>query len=221
MQQTGHHHSDELHEIGLEIHQDPSRDDDIDLTVRLVAGEREAWDVFIGDYGRIVRARVADAAAMFGRQRDESAIDDAVAEVFAALLQSDAAALRAYAGRSSLKTYVAVIATRSAMRTFPKMDHKSVCSQHDSGAVNQDVAVEPLAANDPFTELIKAEDQKRLRSLIDRLPEKQRQLVLGYYFQSHRYSELSERLQIPIGSIGVTLRRAEEKLRNWLSEKPN
>ena len=83
--------------------------DDRLLVERLVYGDAKAWSSFVEIYGRLVRARVADVASSFGRSSDESAIDDATAEVFAALLGNNAAALRAFAGRSSLRTYVAVI----------------------------------------------------------------------------------------------------------------
>ena len=178
----------------------------------MVRGDGVAWQAFIDTHGRLVRARVADVASSFGRSEDESAIDDATAEVFAALLGNDAAALRAFAGRSSLGTYVAVIATRSATRGFARK-HLVATSSDDTEIVD---TARDQTVKDPISELIDVEQQERLRLLIDRLSPKQRNIVSLYHLQGRTYAEISEQLEIPIGSIGPTLRRAEAKLREWL-----
>jgi RNA polymerase sigma-70 factor (ECF subfamily) len=189
-----------------------SHSDDRLLVDRLVRGDSAAWQAFVETHGRLVRARVADVASAFGRRDDESTIDDATAEVFAALLGNNAAALRAFAGRSSLGTYVAVIATRSATRGFARK-HLVAPSTHElelaQAACDQTV-------RDPISELIEAEQQQRLHGLLDRLTEKQRSVVSLFHLQGKSYAEISGQLEMPIGSIGPTLRRAEAKLRQWM-----
>ena len=182
------------------------------LVERLVYGDGRAWSTFVEIYGRLVRARVADVACSFGRSGDESAIDDATAEVFAALLGNDAAALKAFAGRSSLRTYVAVIATRSATRGFARR-HVAAPST-DDGELARTTADQ--TSTDPVSELIQAEQRQRLHLLLDQLPPKQRNVVSLFHLHGNSYAEISERLDIPIGSIGPTLRRAEAKLRQWM-----
>ena len=186
--------------------------DDRLLVERLVYGDAKAWSSFVEIYGRLVRARVADVASSFGRSSDESAIDDATAEVFAALLGNDAAALRAFAGRSSLRTYVAVIATRSATRGFARK-HVVIPAADDS---NLDRTAPDQTTRDPVSELIRAEQRSRLHMLLEQLPPKQRNVVSLFHLHGNSYAEISERLDIPIGSIGPTLRRAEAKLRQWM-----
>lgn len=182
------------------------------LVERLLTGDASAWQLFVDTHGRLVRARVADVASAFGRSRDESAIDDATAEVFAALLGNDAAALRAFAGRSSLGTYIAVIATRSATRGFARR-HPLTSPSHDPELAQQACDRE---GEDPVNELISEEQQQKLRGLVSRLPEKQRHVVSLFHLQGKSYAEISQDLEMPIGSIGPTLRRAEEKLRHWM-----
>lgn len=186
--------------------------DDRSLVDRLVCGDASAWQVFVETHGRLVRSRVADVASAFGRSADESAIDDATAEVFAALLGNNAAALRAFAGRSSLGTYIAVIATRSATRGFARR-HLIPTSAHEADLAKTAC---DQSMKDPVVELIDAEQQQRLHLLLDRLPQKQRSVVALFHLQGKSYTEISEKLEMPIGSIGPTLRRAEEKLRVWM-----
>ena len=189
-----------------------SHRDDRLLVERLVYGDATAWATFVETHGRLVRARVADVASSFGRSRDESAIDDATAEVFAALLGNDAAALKAFAGRSSLGTYIAVIATRSATRGFARR-HAMVASADDCELAR---TTPDQHSKDPISELIEAEQQQQLHRLLDRLPAKQRSVISLFHLSGNSYAEISETLEMPIGSIGPTLRRAEAKLREWM-----
>jgi RNA polymerase sigma-70 factor (ECF subfamily) len=189
----------------------PHSDDRL-LVERLVRGDAAAWQAFVETHGRLVRSRVADVASSFGRSEDESAIDDATAEVFAVLLGNNAAALRAFAGRSSLSTYVAVIATRSATRGFGR--RFPIASSESQTEVAQMACDQTVT--DPASELIKAERTHRLQALLGQLPEKQRHVVSLFHLQEKSYAEISEDLDMPIGSIGPTLRRAEAKLRKWM-----
>lgn len=186
--------------------------EDRSLVAQLVQGDSIAWQVFVETHGRLVRARVADVASSFGRAADQSSIDDATAEVFAALLGNDAAALRAYAGRSSLGTYVAVIATRSAMRGFARKA-SAIQSVAD---VEIDNRTKDDSETDPVSKLIQDEQNEHLHQLLNRLPTKQRSVITLFHLRGKSYSEISEQLQIPVGSIGPTLRRAETKLREWM-----
>lgn len=187
--------------------------EDRHLVDRLLCGDGNAWQAFVKNHGRLVRSRVADVASAFGRSEDDSAIDDATAEVFAALLGNNAAALRAYAGRSSLGTYVAVIATRSATRGFARR-RLVVASAAEADLMQATGESEA----DPARDLMLAEQQQRLHVMLNRLPEKQRVVVRLFHLESRSYSQISEQLQMPIGSIGPTLRRAEAKLREWMEE---
>ena len=188
----------------------PHRDDRL-LVERLVRGDGTAWQVFVETHGRLVRSRVADVASSFGRAQDDSAIDDATAEVFAALLGNDAAALRAFAGRSSLGTYVAVIATRSATRGFAR---KQVVTSGTDNKLSSNACDQ--TAKDPVTEMIEAEQQEQLNQLLKQLSPKQRNVIVMFHLKGISYAEISQKLEMPIGSIGPTLRRAEAKLREWM-----
>jgi RNA polymerase sigma-70 factor (ECF subfamily) len=220
--ELSHHSKNQLDR--RELHSDTNEPSDCDeqkFVDRLVQGDGTAWRSFVTDYGSVVRWRVADVAATFGRSSDNNSIDDAVAEVFAALLSNDAAALRGFEGRSSLRTYLAVIATRSATRVFsritgfvqPNFDQLDDANEHPATASS------PCSdASNPLANLIQSEDRSRLKQLLARLPNRQQSIIEMYYLDGSSYSEISDALNIPIGSIGVTLRRAESKLRTWYTD---
>lgn len=183
---------------------------------RLVQRNPEAWSQFITNYGALIRSRVLAVAGAngnrFAQPHSDSAIaDDLTAEVFSTLIANDCAVLRAFAFRSSFKTYLAVIATRVASRTLAKyraLHNPVACNSPQFDPVANAATAEQLA--------ISQEQQAILLHLVDRLPSTWRQLVLAHYRDGMTYQQISDRFGVPLGSIGVTLRRAESRLRGWM-----
>lgn len=182
--------------------------DDRCLVDRLLKRDAAAWRTFLDNYGRLVRARVADVARSFGCNSDSSAIDEATADVFSSLVANDVATLRAYAGRSSLVTYLAVIATRCATRNFARKRYQTRNQSRFQAA-----EALPSEGTDPAGRMLQAETRERVHALLNELPKKQRDVVRLFHLEGQSYAAISDMLGMPIGSVGVTLRRAEAKLR--------
>lgn len=189
-------------------------DSDWELARGLIAKQPDAWRRLTQTHGRLIRSRVADAASLYERAHDTAAIDDVTAEVFATLLASDAAALRAFQGRSRLGTYLAVIATRVAMRCFSKWTRSTTNPVAEDSESFVDAGSSRASA--PLVRMIQSEDRDRLLGFIEQLPEKPRRLIQLHYIQGLTYKQISQQENIPVGSIGPTLRRAEAKLRDWI-----
>jgi RNA polymerase sigma-70 factor (ECF subfamily) len=68
---------------------------------------------------------------------------------------------------------------------------------------------EQAAAHSPVDSV----DKGRLRQLLAQMPEAQRQVVLLGYFEGLSSAEISERLQIPVGTVKSRTRAALEMLR--------
>jgi RNA polymerase sigma-70 factor, ECF subfamily len=178
---------------------------DRNLVARILEGDPSAWRKFVLVHQRLVRDRVADVSWAFGRGEDDAAINDATSEVFAALVLQGAAPLRAFQGRSSLATYVAVLATRSATRFFAR--NRFVMPHEESGDPENHVA----AATDQA-------HQRRIESLVDRLPPKERSVFSLFHLQGQSFAQISHKLEMPISIVGPTLRHAETQLRQWIEE---
>ena len=178
----------------------------------LLAGDSESWQYFIASSGRLIRSRVSDVACSFGFALDVVSIDDATADVFSSLLANDSAALRAFAGRSSLTTYLAVIATRCATRIFARKRH----GQRKLQTTEVHQLPDEQSEQDPSVSLLRSEAREAIQRHLEELPWKQREVVRLFHLEGKSYAAISVELSIPIGSIGVTLRRAEEKLRERL-----
>jgi RNA polymerase sigma-70 factor (ECF subfamily) len=151
-------------------------------------------------------------AESFHCAADSAEIDDGTAEVFAALISHDCAPLRAFAGRSSLVTYLAVIATRSATRYYSRQRRR----WRNTTPIDPRIYDPPSEETDSLAARIAVERQQLLLSLLDQFPNKQRSVVRMFHIEGKSYSEISQTLGMPIGSVGVTLRRVEAKLREEL-----
>lgn len=187
---------------------------DAQLVAQLLSGNSAAWNELIEQYGRLIRGRVSDVARSFG-YLDEAAIDDATADLFTALFANDLAALRAFAGRSSLSTYLAVIATRVATRVFARRRAMERLQVPDQRFLDQLVALGDQM--EPGHRMQRAEQRQQLLQMIEALPSRQRDVVKMYHIDGLSYAEISAALEIPLGSVGVTLMRGEASLKKQLN----
>lgn len=62
-------------------------------------------------------------------------------------------------------------------------------------------------------------DVEALQLALNKLPEEQRLVVVGFYFEECSYQELAARLQIPLGTVMSRLARAKAVLRTLLAEQ--
>lgn len=65
----------------------------------------------------------------------------------------------------------------------------------------------------------KKETNKELYELIQRLPQKYKEILLLFYYKDLTYEEISEILQIPEGTVRSRLSRAREKLKKMMNER--
>jgi len=66
---------------------------------------------------------------------------------------------------------------------------------------------------DPAAEAIRSEERAMVRAVLDELPEKQRSCLLLRH-AGYSYLEIAETLDMPAGSVGTTLARAERAFKD-------
>ncbi len=81
---------------------------------------------------------------------------------------------------------------------------------------------EELASAEPGPlERVDANELARLlTALAAKLPDRQRQLLQAYYVEGLKQSELATAFGMPMGTVGVTLSRALESMREELRKNP-
>ena len=159
-----------------------------------------AWDEFVRRYGGLF-AYVADrTASQRGLSLAAADRDDIVADVLVTCLANDAAVLRSFAGRSSLATYLTVIARRVAVRAVVTAAPVVASASDERAAVDDGIG--------------QVADREEVERLIERLDTTEARLVRLHHLEARSYSEISRITGLPLGSIGPALSRAREKMRS-------
>lgn len=176
--------------------------DDRRLVDACIGGEHGAWEAFVDRFGRLIAHVASRTALQRGCAVGPADRDDLVAEVLAELLRNEAAALRAFAGRSSLPTYLTVIARRvTTRRMFDALP---------AGQRRPPAAVAPPRR--PDDEVRRAE-REHVESLLTGLDDDEARLVRLHHLEQRSYGEISHLTGMPLGSIGPALSRARDKMR--------
>ncbi len=181
------------------------------LLKRCLGQEPGAWKDFVDRYlGLFVHVLQHTAHA---RSVSLSADDqeDLCAEMFLAILADDFAVLRRFRGQSSLASYLTVIARRVAVRGISQRRHAEAL-----GHVRAQVPLDQIAASAAGPQA-RLENVELVQRMMSGLTVKEAEIVRRYHVDGQSYREISEALQVPENSIGPTLTRAREKLRQELS----
>jgi RNA polymerase sigma-70 factor (ECF subfamily) len=177
----------------------PLEAEDTRLVQACVAREPGAWDAFVDRFAGLFFWIVDRTAAQRQLPLAVADRDDLVAEILLECLREDALVLRSFAGRSSLPTYLTVVARRVAVRGLLR-----TLDPARSAAV-----VEPAAAD----ATARIADHEQVEALLGRLDAAEAQLVRLHHLEALSYGEISRLTGMPLGSIGPALSRARAKMR--------
>lgn len=178
--------------------------EDRQLVADCVAGSHQAWAEFVARFSGLFAFVAARVARQRGCGFDAAARDDVVGEMLLECLRNDAALLRAFAGRSSLPTYLVVIARRVAVRWLAR--HPDLAPRH--------------TAADQAAPSHRAAAREQVESLLEGLEGDEARLVRLHHLEQRSYGEISHLTGMPLGSIGPALSRAREKMRR-LDQQPH
>lgn len=104
---------------------------------------------------------------------------------------------------------------RSRLRPNPAADYRD-----NDGGDEQDPITEAEAGPelDPETLAERAYDSALLQRALDLLPEEQRVVILLHDVEDYRLTELSDLLEVPVGTLKSRLHRARRRLRKLLAD---
>jgi len=169
-----------------------------------LAGQPQAWDGFVERFGGLLSYVVDRTASQRHVSLSAADRDDIMADVLLAILHHDAAVLRSFAGRSSLATYLAVVARRVAVRGLSRLAEKN------RGSRPLAPGTEPAGREHAEERLA---DREEVEVLLGQLDENEAILVRLHHLEARSYGEISRLTGMPLGSIGPALARAREKMR--------
>jgi RNA polymerase sigma-70 factor (ECF subfamily) len=161
--------------------------------------------MFIQRFGRLIQAVVTKTAQRRGWDITTDDRDELTAEVFAQLIFRNMASLRLFAGRSTLPTYLTVIARRVTVHAVLHRSRLPKTLSHDNSFTEQ-----PISATTPHKQV---SQQDEIEHYLKRLSTEDRVLVRMHDLEGHSYSEISKATGIPVNSIGPRLSRARKSIR--------
>lgn len=184
---------------------------DRSLLKRCLGQEPGAWKDFVDRYLGLFIHVLQHTAHSRSVSLSSEDLDDLCAEMFLAVLKDDFGVLRRFRGQSSLASYLAVIVRRLAVKEIAQRR-----SAEALGHVRSQIPLDQVAApsNGPQTRLENADLVERM---MIGLSSSEAEIIRRFHLDGNSYREISDALGIPENTIGPTLTRAREKLRQELS----
>ena len=129
--------------------------------------------------------------------------------------------LGSYDDAFAFSTWIQTIANNTLIDFFRKKDQKTISldkQKEDEGTNNIDVVDCSL---DPENHLIRKQKNKHITFMVHRLKPHYRELIILRYLEEMSYVEISQKLNMPLGSVKAKLFRARDLLMQILKNNEN
>jgi RNA polymerase sigma-70 factor, ECF subfamily len=177
---------------------------DRNLLQRCLQHDTGAWNDFVDRFLGLVYHVIHYTAHLRSTPLTPEEVEDIAQEVLLQVVANDYAVLKQFRGKSSLATYLTVIARRICVHQLAKLapTKKPLPSELKRGDEDE----HPRAR-------VGLERQEEVLKLLRRLPSKEREVVRLFYLEGRTYEEISSALNIPVNTIGPVLSRAKKRLK--------
>jgi RNA polymerase sigma-70 factor (ECF subfamily) len=188
-------HRDEVHTVALsEI--------DRNLLDRCLNRKPRGWEDFVDRFMGLVVHVINHTAQCRSTNISAADREDLAADVFLAIVDNDMAVLRHFRGKSSLATYLTVVARRVVVRKL--VEGRSAMTLGEMVA---------KAEADEFEPEQRISDHEEVGKLLGQLQGSEAAVVRMYHLEGKSYQEISRTVGMPENSVGPMLSRARAKLR--------
>jgi RNA polymerase sigma-70 factor, ECF subfamily len=175
---------------------------DRSLLDRCLTRKPRAWEDFVDRFMGLVVHVINHTAQCRSINLSAADREDLAAEVCLAIVDNDMAVLRHFRGKSSLATYLTVIARRVVVR--------KLVDGHTSVPLGDMVAHAESEDEEPEARM---GDREEVGRLLGELQGPEATVVRMYHLEGKTYQEISRSVGMPENSVGPMLSRARAKLR--------
>lgn len=175
---------------------------DRSLLDRCLNRKPRAWEDFVDRFMGLVVHVINHTAQCRSINLSATDREDLAAEVFLAIVDQDMAVLRHFRGKSSLATYLTVIARRVVVRKL--VEGHAAMPLGDMVARAETEELEPEQ---------RMGDREEVGRLLGQLQGSEAAVVRMYHLEGKSYQEISRSTGMPENSVGPMLSRARAKLR--------
>lgn len=177
-------------------------EEELSLVKACADGDAQAWRRFHARFEPAVLRTAERTLARLGADDPGERARDVAADVFAEVLADERAALRRFEGRSSVATWLAVLARRRAARTLRR--RAQVALDEPTDVVDRAPSPEQVAQQHELARLV----DEHVQELAPR-----DRLALQLFYEGNRsYREVAAAIDVPINRIGTLLARARQRL---------
>ena len=179
---------------------------DYELVLQAIAGDQKAYAELLGRY------RDAIYFMLLKMVNNPSDAEDLTIEAFGKAFKN----IAQYTPNYVFSTWLFKIATNNCIDFIRKKKLNNISldqSAHHEDSVPMTIPTDTL---DPEENLINQQKVLLLRSIVSKLKPRYRKLIELRYFHEYSYDEISEKLELPIGTVKAQLFRARELLYNIL-----
>lgn len=150
----------------------------------------------------------------YGRKflANEDNIDDVVQEVFIKAYQN----IRSFDVNQKFSPWIYRIAHNTYINSIKKISRGPIYTFDFDTIVSHPVYEDPS-----IKEAEEVEIKKMVDTGLEKLRPNYREIVILYYIEELSYKEIADILHIPIGTVGIRLRRAKEALKKAFGEHKN
>jgi RNA polymerase sigma-70 factor, ECF subfamily len=180
---------------------------DRNLLERCLQRKPRAWEDFVDRFTGLVIHVVNHTARARSIRLSAADRDDLCAEVFLATIKNDFAVLRNFRGKSSLATYLTVVARRIVVKEL--LARMSAAKLGEGPLVHSAQGVP-----DPHPPVEdRLGDREEVERLLQGLKGTEAAVVRMFHLEGKSYEEISLAVGMPSNSVGPVLSRARNRLR--------
>ncbi len=187
----------------------PKAQKDYKLVVRALEGEQSAYAELMERY----RESIYYMLLKMVNNTDDA--DDLTIEAFGKAFKR----LSQYHPSYAFSTWMFKIASNNCI-DFIRKERKKRTMSIDTGMTNDDGESVTFdlesEGRDPEEELIRDQKMETMREVVMKLKPRYRELVILRYFKEYSYDEISQELDLPLGTVKAQLFRAREFLANLM-----
>ena len=174
-----------------------------------LSGDEKAYEALLNRY----RNGIYNMIYQMIKNKEET--EDLVQETFIKAFNS----LESYNDHYAFSTWLYKIAFNNCIDKIRKRKLKTYSLnepvQLHEGEVQQEIRDD---SNTPDKSLLYAEEKKRIQESIDALPPRYKEVIVLRHQEEQSYEEISEKLDIPLGTVKARIFRAREMLKKQLRE---
>jgi RNA polymerase sigma-70 factor (ECF subfamily) len=183
---------------------------DRNLLARCLARKPRAWEDFVDRFTGLVVHVINHSAQARSIAINAPDREDLAGEVFLAIVKDDMATLRHFRGESSLATYLTVITRRVVVH--------ELLNRRSAGRLSMAAAEHAVDGGSPPAERLA--DRDEVERLLGELEATEAAVVRMYHLEGKSYQEISTQVGLPENSVGPTLSRARQKMRQAGVDQP-